>query len=263
MYAGTFASSPGGTFQAQVLADQKPLALWRRWDGRRFVAGVPGQEYRLRVVNCSHRRISVVAAIDHQSVLERKTADPQAGTGMIIAAHSAVIFDGWRIDDSTTQPFVFAAPEQSVAKQVAGPQAQTGVIGFAAFRERAAYVAQKAAAHFDPDPFPLYRSGATMDMATYSTNTSASRSAASKSYLRAEPAATSASFDLGTGIGEEQQHSPVTRARFDREDGEPDILGIWYATEDALREMGLMRPADPEPFAKPTTGYEALEPARF
>lgn len=221
MRAGLGFTVPGVPLRVAVLSGGQPLPLYQRpGDGQLFVAGAPGQEFTIRVDNDTPGRLLVVAAIDHRAVMEDKPADPE-GLGMIVAARSHYVFDGWRQDSSTTRPFVFTFPEQSVAQQAAGPDTVTGVIGLAAYRERLPMTATKASGH-------------------------------SATHGERIPRA------LGTGIGAREQYSPVISTTFDR--GERSIARLLYASEESLRAAGLMGPPEPPAFPerKAFQGYSPV-----
>lgn len=216
MHAGTSAPSPRGLFRAEVLIGGAPQPLYRRDDGRYFTAGVPGQEYTIRVANHAGGRIEVITSVDARHVLDDEPADYRRCRGLV--ASGGYEFKGWRVSDTETRAFVFGDPDASVAAMATGSTANTGVIGLAVYRERRA-------------AFP-----AVMDC--YPSAKGLTRSA-----------------DLGTGMGA-AQHDPVGCTEFTRDGTEPDILAIGYATEARLREWGLIRPADPDPFpAAGQTGY--------
>lgn len=227
MYSGTSATSPRGTFYAEVLIGGAPQPLYQRADGRCFVAGVPGTAYTVRVASVTGGRVEVVASVDGRHVLDDEPADPYRCRGLV--ASGAYEFKGWRVSASETRAFTFADPEASVAVAATGSASNVGVIGLAVHRERRA---TWTAAY---DSLPV--AAASAGPATYATR-GLTRSA-----------------DLGTGMGA-AQHDPVGRTDFTRDGYGPDILAIGYATEDALRAMGLLVPADPDPFpGAGQTGY--------
>ena len=221
MYAGTSVTSQRRLFSAEILVGSLPLPLYRRGDGRHFAAGVPGSAYTVRVTPLLGGRLEVIASVDGRHVLDDEPADPRRCRG--VAVVGVYEFKGWRTSDEETREFTFCSPEDSVAG------GSTGVIGLAAHRER----------QWVPVTYT-----ATMDCAPVAA---AAAGPASVSLARGT--------DLGTGMGA-AQHDPVGRTEFTRDGSDPDKLAIGYATEDALRSMGLLVPADPDPWpGAGLTGY--------
>jgi hypothetical protein len=227
MRIGTTVRSPQGTIEVSVLADGQALPLYRRpSDGAVFTAGVRGQAYALHVRNLTSGRAEVINTVDGRHTLKDEPGDAERNRGLVFAAESAGDFTGWRLNDAETRQFVFGAPDRSVAVQATGSAANTGVIGFAAYREYVNY-----GLHHAPVAF-------------------------------ASAAATcggSQARGLGTGMGE-RQSDHVTSTSFTRVPGAPDILVIGYDTESALEAMGITGPAEPSAFPGAGTGYERYQP---
>lgn len=241
--------SPHGFIEVTVipLGSHAGLPVYKRLDGRPFVAGVPGTAYTLLVRNLSGSRIEVIASVDGRNVLKDEPAHPHDCRGLVIAANGQYLFPGWRFNDDETGDFVFGTPAASVAAQ-AGAPAHIGVIGFAVWTEQykssysgleKAAVAAGAASYGSP----VLRGGTAKSAMEYSIG--ATRG--SESY---------AASSIGTGIGE-RRHNPVGRTEFQRSPlTEPDILEIGYDTEEALLERGIIRPLDPQAFPGSPTGYD-------
>lgn len=225
MHAGTSVTSPRGLFRAEILIGGVPRPLYRRHDGRHFAAGIPGTAYTIRVTGLAGGRAEFIVSVDGRHVLDDETADPHRCRGLVTSG--SYEFKGWRTSDAETREFRFGAPEASVAAMATGSASNTGVIGIAAHRERAPYA------------YPV------MDSCPVAT--------AAVSY--SAPSAAARSADLGTGMGA-AQHDPVDRTDFTRDGAEPDMVAIGYATEDALRAMGVLVAADPDPWpGAGQTGY--------
>lgn len=229
MHYPTTIAGPGGTIEASVLIAGTPQSLYRRADGRMFVAGVPGSPYTVRVRNLTSARVEVILGIDGRHALSDDRADPHANRGMVLTPHQYYDFRGWRVSDAQTREFLFGNPATSVAAQ-AGSTANIGVIGIAAWQERDygleyASVATASAGH------PQARGLAASGFESH------------------------AAGSLGTGIGS-YQDDRVVRTDFIRASGEPEILVIGYDTEAGLIRRGITFPADPDPFPGRTTGYE-------
>ena len=238
MYIGTSVQSPDGVIEVSVLMDGTAQPLYRRpVDGKVFVAGIPGRAYTLRVRNRGDRRIEVISTVDGRHTLKDEPGDTAACRGLVFDARSAGEFTGWRISDKETREFIFGSPAASVAAQATGSQANTGVIGFAVYRERDYY---------------FYHAYATQDSAWPVATASAA-------VFDSEPV-TMRGGSLGTGIGERREDR-VGSTSFTRALGAPDILVIGYDTVDVLRERGILGPPEPDPFPGAGTGYEKYEPA--
>lgn len=221
MHAGTSLTSPHGLITAEVLIAGAAQPLYRRVDGRHFTAGIPGQPYAIRARNLTGSRVELVVTVDGRHVLDDEPGDPFRCRGLVIGADGEYLFKGWRITDDRTGEFTFGSPDASVAARSTGSTANVGVIGIAVHREgRPVSYAAAAAPSYESRGFEATTRGG-----------------------------------LGTGMGA-VRHDPVGRTDFTRDGAQPDITVIGYDTEEALREMGLFRPADPDPFpATGTTGY--------
>jgi hypothetical protein len=225
MYSGT--SITRGLFRTEILVDGGPQIIYTGHDGYRWIAGLPGDSYQIRVKSLAGR-IGVALAIDGSDALRDQPADLANPSLQIIA--DKYTFKGFRVDDSNTRDFIFGTVAGSVADQ-AGRPGSIGTIGIAAWREQ-------------PDASAAY--------ATYDFNTS---------YCGEMPVAIPRSPSLGTHAGD-IKHDPVHRVEFERS-GSPDVLEIGYNTISVLYEMGVtQRSADDHPRAFPgsTTGYEAYRP---
>lgn len=232
MFPGTTITSPAGSIEVSILIEGNPQLLYQPPSGRAHVAGVPGKSYKLRVRNLTSRRVEIITAVDGRNTLKDEPADHTANRGLVVAAHSRGEFSGWRLNDTETREFIFGTPERSVTAQATGSAANTGVLGFATYRERewasTAYgggnIATASAAIFDYSGPMTPRGGGLQS-------------------------------SLGTGIGERREDR-VGRTDFIRTQGAPDILVIGYDTEEVLRERGIIGPAEPVAFPGLGTGYE-------
>lgn len=243
MHAGVIATTPGGTASVSVLIGGDPVPLYRRMDGRLFVAGIVGAPYVIRVRNLTHGRVKVVVSVDGRSVLDDKPADPY-GDGLVIEPSrssdplsGAYDFRGWRVSDSSTGVFLFGDPAASIAA-LGGHPARIGAMGIAAWREevpvRHMTKSYSGGGYGGPE---VMKGGPTMDSAPVAV------------------AAASAGPGLGTGMGE-VVHDPVGRTVFRPAGSSPDGLVIGYDTIENLTAMGIVRPADPDPWpGAGQTGY--------
>ncbi|HEY9218215.1 MAG TPA: hypothetical protein VIO94_09205, partial [Phenylobacterium sp.] len=106
-----------------------------RHDGRLFVAGRPGARYGVRVTNNTGGRVLVVMSVDGVNVLTGETAD-YAQRGYVFDPYESYVVTGWRKSDSEVAAFNFTRLSRSYAARTGRP-GDVGVIGVAAFRERA------------------------------------------------------------------------------------------------------------------------------
>jgi hypothetical protein len=272
MYQGPYPShthtSPGGTLRASVMLDGEPVPLRFRSDGRPFVAGEPGQRVAVRVTNFTTGRLEVLLSLDGRSVLEDKPAVIPDSHGLVLAAGAVYTFKVWRLSDETGLEIVLGSVEDSIAAQATGSDANVGVIGIAAWRERSnphsswrlSGPSGQSVSSAEPTKPQLpgwaaasaSAGGATMD--SYVTESASSTSA--NTALRS-----TRQQQVGLGAGDEVADR-VGRTSFIRVDGDPDVLVIGYDTAAALDECGIVLYHDPEPFSRSRSGYEKYRPAR-
>ena len=111
----------------------QPLKVWRH-DGRLFVAGRPGSNYRLHVTNNTCGRVLVVMSVDGVNILTGETASYDQ-RGYVFEPHDSGDLDGWRKSLSQIAAFTFAPLPKSYAARTGRP-ADVGVIGIAVFKEK-------------------------------------------------------------------------------------------------------------------------------
>ncbi len=105
-----------------------------RHRGRRYVEGEPGNEYAVRIRNCSDQRLLAVLSVDGVNAVTGETASPEQ-SGYVIEPGGYVTVQGWRKDLNRTAAFYFSDPGDSYAARTGRPR-DLGVIGVALFRER-------------------------------------------------------------------------------------------------------------------------------
>ena len=213
-----------------------------RHHGRRYVVGQPGNEYAIRIRNCSGRRVLAVVSVDGVNAVTGETASPDQ-SGYVLEPGGYVNIQGWRKDLSRTAAFYFSDPADSYAARTGRPD-DLGVIGVALFRE-------------------VERTGWLSDEARPAPQDSRERTEADAAgeakASRAEGATASAPAmeppSLGTGHGR-GEYSPVEQVEFERASSQPDeMIAIRYERRETLVAMGVLPKRrhgfprrDPDPF---------------
>jgi hypothetical protein len=215
-----------------------------RHHGRRYVVGQPGNEYAVRIRNCSDRRLLAVLSVDGVNAVTGESASPDQ-SGYVLEPGGYVNIQGWRKDLSRTAAFYFSDPADSYAARTGRPN-DLGVIGVALFRE-----------------LPVERSGWLGNGSWSVTQESMNRAEAeadsagvakeSRAAGATAPAMQQPSLGTGHGRGE---FSPVEQVEFERASSQPDeMIAIRYERRETLVAMGVIprRPhslprRDPDPF---------------
>jgi hypothetical protein len=224
------------------------LTLYEK-DGRRYVVGAPGNEYAVRIRNCTGRRILAVTSVDGVNVITGDTASPDQ-SGYVIEPWGSVEIAGWRKSMSHTAAFYFTDLGDSYAARTGRPF-DVGVIGVAVFAEREEPRRQKIG------------EGARDESAGRLAAAPAPAAADAQSAERAsaEAVASSQSFTgvplakLGTGHGRTESSS-ARQVDFVRATTEPaQLLAVQYDRYENLAALGVVpqRPAHvarqaPRPF---------------
>jgi hypothetical protein len=206
--------------------------------GRQYVVGQPGNEYAIRVRNCSDRRVLAVVSVDGVNVVTGETAAPDQ-SGYVIEPYGYVTIEGWRKNLDSTAAFYFSDPGDAYATRTGRPD-DLGVIGVALFRERAARWMES------PEAVASAPSAARDESAA---DAKASRQAMESHAGAAAP--------LGTGHGR-REWSPVQQVEFERASSRPDQrVVIRYDRRDNLVAQGVL-PRSPRPWREPDPFPAAL-----
>jgi hypothetical protein len=239
-----FATSHADSLARVDLYDRsagEALAVYRH-HGRRYAVGQPGNEYAVRIRNCSGRRLLAVVSVDGVNAVTGESASPDQ-SGYVLEPGGYVNIQGWRKDLSRTAAFYFSDPADSYASRTGRPD-DLGVIGVALFREveRTAWLSNEGT------PAPQ----ASRERAEADTAGEAKASRAAGATASA-PAMEQPSLGTGHGRGE---FSPVEQVEFERASSQPDeMIAIRYERRETLVAMGVLpqwrhgspRP-DPDPF---------------
>lgn len=256
-----------GAADAQALADLVDLSVvdrgtgreMRVWShqGRVFVAGRPGARYGVRVRNNTDGRLLVVMSVDGVNVLTGETAG-YGQRGYVFSPYESYDVTGWRKSDAEVAAFTFAPLSRSYAARTGRP-ADVGVIGIAAFRERAIPPVAVAPAgppgRFEVDELVVAPPAAGLGRLARPPAPSPESAAASR---RSEK--------LGTGHGE-REWSAVTTVAFERATRHPQLIRrIEYDSYENLVALGVIRrplPRDVRPRPFPAGGYVPDPPGGF
>ncbi len=186
--------------------------------GERWIAGLPGHRYAVRLTNTTGERVLVVLSVDGINAVTGETAHP-AQTGYVLDPWETAEISGWRKSLEDVAQFVFTDHADSYATRTGRPR-NAGVIGIAVFAERAHEVYSPATA----------REESAQDAAA-----AAPRSGSAKSER-----ANAHSQRLGTGHGE-REWSPVGSTAFERASRQPvQISEIRYDAPRRLIALGIL-----------------------
>jgi hypothetical protein len=199
-----------------------------RHRGQRYVAGEPGNEYAIRIRNCSDHRLLAVVSVDGINAVTGESASP-AQSGYVLQPGGYVTIQGWRKDLSRTAAFHFSDPGDSYAARTGRPR-DLGVIGVALFREL-------------PVEQPAWLSRDRQSAAPASRERAEADAAGEAKANRAAGAPAMQRPSLGTGHGR-GEYSPVQQVEFERASTRPDeMIAIRYERRETLVAMGVI----PEP----------------
>ena len=200
-----------------------------RHHGRRYVVGEPGNEYAIRIRNCSGQRLLAVLSVDGVNAVTGESASPDQA-GYVLEPGGYVNIQGWRKDLSRTAAFYFSDPGDSYAARTGRPH-DLGVIGVALFREL-------------PVEQPAWLSQDRQTSAPAARERAEASAAGAAKADRAAGATASAPAmqrpSLGTGHGR-GEYSPVQQVEFERASMQPDeMIAIRYERRETLVAMGVI-----------------------
>ena len=192
-----------------------------RFHGQRWVPGVLGDRYSVRLTNISGERVLVVLSVDGVNAVSGQTADPTQG-GYVLDPWESADIDGWRKSLDEVAQFVFTDIGDAYATRTGRPD-NVGVIGIAVFREAQPIIAP-------PSP-PVLRDEARAASAPSAKAASANEAADTGI----------AQQRIGTGHGD-RQWAPVAQTGFERANDRPDqVTQLRYDDIDALVARGILR----------------------
>ncbi len=218
------ACAHGGLVDLSVYDRTEGRRLPVYWhEGRAYIAGKPGNEYRITLHNRLGEDVLAVVSVDGVNVITGQTADPSQG-GYVLGPRGGLDVQGWGKSLSRTAAFYFTTLPDSYAARTGRPD-DVGVVGVALFRRKA-----------EP-PQPISQ---------YAPSAQASRADAAK--------AVAAESSLGTGHGR-QETSYAKRVSFERATSSPaEIITLYYDSDANLLARGIIHdpvrvaPTPPRPF---------------
>lgn len=185
-------------------------------EGRAWVAGEPGREYRLEIRNTAGADLLAVVSVDGVNVVTGETAHPSQ-SGYVIDAGAVQSIGGWRKSLAQTAAFYFTALPDSYAARTGRPD-NVGVIGAALFQ----------------------RSPMVYEYAQKTDELTRDAAAAPSSSSQRAAGAAQESQSLGTGHGR-RESSDARHVSFDRATTEPEQrLAIYYDSYDNLVRRGVI-----------------------
>jgi len=197
--------------------------------GERWVEGVPGHRYSIRLTNTSNRRVLAVLSVDGVNAVTGETAAPDQA-GYVLGPYQSTEVNGWRKSLSEVAAFEFASLQNSYAARTDRPD-NVGVIGVAVFTEKVV-----------PQPrqeiSPPHRSSSGEKLAKTPPRAASGAEAMRDSMPPPAPAAPS----LGTAHGE-RETSHATRTTFERASRTPaQVTELRYDRRENLIALGVLPP---------------------
>jgi hypothetical protein len=235
-----------------------------RYDGKLYIAGIPGHRYSVRLYNRTGSRVLTVLSVDGVNAITGQTASP-GQSGYVLDAYQSTEVEGWRKNMSEIAQFNFTALDNSYAARTGRPN-NVGVIGVAVFREkppvwrerddkismREAESQARGAKDSAAVPPPAAPAAAGAAQAAKSANAPAGEARAADS-LAAQRPTPKPEESLGTGHGA-RESSYASYTTFERASSSPDeVDSIWYDSYRNLVARGVIpqpRPiaVEPQPF---------------
>lgn len=227
--ASACAHAVGGVADLNVYdrATGRPLPVY--WhEGRPYVVGDPGREYRIVVASRRGEDLLAVVSVDGVNVLSGETASAGQG-GYVLGPWRRVEIDGWRKSLDQVAAFYFTSLGDSYAARTGRP-ANVGVIGVALFRRRAA-----------PRPRPQDIAPEAKDESSFGERGAGSLSRGPSPELGAKRAAAApaAGAPLGTGHGR-REDSPVRYVDFERARDPVETIALYYDSYANLVAQGVI-----------------------
>ena len=206
-----------------------------RFRGQHYVAGNPGDQYAVRLVNRTSQRVLVVLSVDGVNVVTGETASPDQ-SGYVLGPWGRVEVAGWRKSPEEVAQFYFTALPDSYAARTDRPD-NVGVIGAAVFREKV----------YTPPPMPYLNEAAPAARAQ--AGSAAADAAAPEAATQVPSQALRKAERLGTGHGP-REYAPTRYTNFERASDAPsEVLSVRYDSRPNLMARGVIpKPRPPRPY---------------
>lgn len=233
--------------EIQDRASGRTLPVYWR-EGRAYVVGEPGHEYRVVVASRRGEDLLAVVSVDGVNVLSGETASAGQG-GYVLGPWRQVRIDGWRKSVDEVASFYFTSLGDSYAARTGRP-ANVGVIGVALFR-RASPPPRIEPLDIAPEAKDEMRSAPRTQQAPLADSFPRESSSGPQA-KRMAPASPAMSAPLGTGHGR-RVDSPVHYVEFERASESPtETIALYYDSRANLVAQGVIpRPRcvrRPDPF---------------
>jgi hypothetical protein len=221
---------------AIVDRDEGRLLPQYRHHGERWLAGVPGHRYAIRLTNTGSERVLVVLSVDGVNAVTGEDADPSQG-GYVLAPWQSTEIGGWRKSLDQVAQFHFTDLADSYAARTGRP-GNVGVIGIAVFRERRTVeVTESPDSRYPyPQAAPARASSGDRDDAGTERSAVANEAIASP----APPTAGAMRQQIGTGHGA-REWAPASRTGFLRAGARPaQLFELRYDSPRRLVALGIL-----------------------
>ena len=232
--------SPAASYAVEIVdQDGRVVSTYQRGN-RIYALGAEGRRYSIRVTNPTGRPIEAVISVDGLDVIDGESADYKKKRGYILAAHSNLEIEGWRVSAGEVAAFRFSSVSNSYAGRK-GKARNIGVIGVAIFESKRRPVIPRRGRwlHDYSEPNVSERSSYGRREAK-AEDSSPGRSAPASESHKAQKRA-----GLGTEFGE-RRRSTVRFTSFERATKNPTaITVIRYNDARGLRRLGFFIPRYP------------------
>ena len=203
--------------------------------GDRWLAGVPGHRYAVRLTNTSNERVLVVLSVDGVNAVTGEDADPSQA-GYVLAPWQSTEIGGWRKSLDEIAQFRFTDLPDSYAARTGRP-GNVGVIGIAVFHERRE---PQVWTPPRPTPYPYHTRPQAQAEARSDAGAVPSAVASGASPVAAPPMADATHQQIGTGHGA-REWAPVSRTGFVRASRHPaQVTELRYDTPRRLAALGIL-----------------------
>jgi hypothetical protein len=206
--------------------------------GTRWVQGVYGEPYQVRLFNSTPRRVEAVVSIDGRDAINGRRGS-MTERGYVLAPYGSMVIRGFRQSLSQVAEFRFTAPSASYSARMGTPE-NVGVIGVAFFSERQfTYRESEPQAEYRR-PAPSAEGAAPGARPRHKSSSPRPAPAPSDRGARDEAS------NLGTEYGD-SRYSPVSEVYFERANArQPDeVLTLRYDDATGLRRRGVL--VEPRP----------------